>query len=725
VEVLNQIRILRLSPFLVLALTAVTTLNLFSSAVRAATQEVSPEERIKQRLFVLDGDILVQLPSPVQANPVQPTSAPQKLTLPGSSSPTNPTALPQTKPSSEPSPTPTGSTQPLPSIAPSPQLQSPEAEPRVLVSEVLLTGVDGELKDLVYRTIQTVPGRTATRSQLKQDVTAIYNTGYFSNIKVTPVDTPLGVKIIFDLQPNPILKQVKLKVVPESDAKQILPPALLTNTFNEQYGKTLNWKDLQEGIKKINQWYTKNGYELAQIIGSPKVSEDGTVTLVVSQGVIESIQVKFFTKKEEPLKGGKTRDFIITREMELKPGDLFNRKIAQQDLQRIYGLGIFEDVKLGFAPGKDPRKVIISVNVVEGKAGSIGAGAGFSSEAGVFGTLSYQEQNVGGNNQTIGLEFQGSFQQLLFNVSFSDPWIATLPNRISYTVNAFRSNSLSLVYTGNNSSFITQNGISDPEIIRTGLGLNFGIPLSDSVFTKPEWRLTAGFNFQQVEVQDTSRNIQPFSQPLNGYPPVQFTASPSGIDYMLVFTVSATKDDRDNPLQPTSGSSLRLSLDQAAPITENISFSRIRANYSYYIPMKLINFDFSQGPQALAFNIQGGGMLGSFPGYEAFVVGGSNSVRGYPDGEVGSGRYYAQASVEYRFPVYSIVGGALFFDYGTTLGSMGDVPGAPGIARLLPGSGYGYGVGVRVQSPVGAIRVDYGIPQQGGGRIQFGIGERF
>jgi len=710
-------RILRLSPFFVLALTAATTLNLSLAIAAKASTEVSTEERIKQRLFVAQGNILVQLPATTPSGNPTPTPTP---------TPTgNPTPAPTPTGNPTPAPTPTPSGFPQPVTLPTQNSGTPEPEPRVLVSEVLLTGVDGELKDLVYRTIQTTPGRSATRSQLKQDVTAIYNTGYFANIKVTPVDTPLGVRIIFDIQPNPVLTKVKLRIVPDSDAKQIIPPELLDSTFSQQYGKTLNWKDLQEGIKKINEWYSKNGYELAQIIGSPKVSEDGIVTLVVSQGIIESIEVKFFTKKEEPLKSGKTRDFIVTREMQLKPGDLFNRKIAQQDLQRVYGLGIFEDVKLGFAPGKDPRKVIISVNVVEGKSGSIGAGAGYSSEAGVFGTISYQEQNVGGNNQTLGLEFQGSFQQLLFNVNFTDPWIATLPNRISYSVNAFRSNSMSLVYTGNNSSFITQNGYSDPEIIRTGLGLTFGIPLADDVFSKPEWRLAAGFTFQQVQVQDNSGNIQPFSQPLNGYPAVQFSASPSGIDYLLVFTVSATKDDRDNPLQPTRGSSLRLSLDQAAPITENVSFTRIRANYSYYIPLKLINFDFSQGPQALAFNIQGGAMLGSFPGYEAFVVGGSNSVRGYPDGEVGSGRYFAQATVEYRFPIYSIVGGAIFFDYGTTLGSMGGVPGAPGVARLLPGSGYGYGVGVRIQSPVGAIRVDYGIPEQGGGRIQFGIGERF
>jgi len=671
-----------------------------------------------------------------------PTPNPSPTVTPQGNTPTpnpSPTVTPQgNTPTPTPSPTvtPQGNTpNPLPSPLVIPQGNTANPEPRVLVSEVLVTGVEGTLKDLVYQTIQTVPGRTATRTQLQQDVTAIYNTGFFSNIKVTPVDTPLGVKIVFDVQPNPILKEVKLSIVPESDTKQAIPPDVLNEIFSSQYGKMLNWKDLQESIKKVNEWYSKKGYELAQVLTSPKVSEDGVVTLVLSQGLIESIQVKFFTKQEEPLKTGKTRDFIITREMQLKPGDIFNRKIAQQDLQRIYGLGIFEDVKFSFSPGKDPRKVIISVNVVEGKSGSVGAGAGYSSEAGIFGTVSYQEQNVGGNNQTLGLEFQGSFQQLLFNASFTDPWIATEPNRLSYTFNIFRSSSISLVYTGDSSSFVTANGVSDPEIFRTGIGLTFGIPLAPNVFTKPEWRLAAGFVFQQVEIQDTNGNIQPFSQSLNGYPPIAFTANPSGIDYLLVFSVSATRDLRDNPLQPTSGSSLRLSIDQAAPISSNISFTRLRANYSYYIPLKLLNFDFSQGPQALAFNFQGGALLNSFPPYEAFVVGGSSSVRGYADGEVGSGRYYAQGTVEYRFPIYAIVGGAIFFDYGTTLGSQNEVPGSPAVARGLPGSGYSYGIGVRIQSPVGAIRIDYGIPEPyhnsatgayvSGGRIQFGIGERF
>jgi outer membrane protein insertion porin family len=113
------------------------------------------------------------------------------------------------------------------------------------------------------------------------------------------------------------------------------------------------------------------------------------------------------------------------------------------------------------------------------------------------------------------------------------------------------------------------------------------------------------------------------------------------------------------------------------------------------------------------------------PPYEAFALGGANSVRGYDEGDLGAGRSFLEASVEYRFPIISFLGGALFLDAGTDLGTGEDVPGDPAGIRGKPGSGYGYGLGVRIQSPLGPIRIDYGINDTGDNQIHFGIGERF
>jgi outer membrane protein insertion porin family len=260
--------------------------------------------------------------------------------------------------------------------------------------------------------------------------------------------------------------------------------------------------------------------------------------------------------------------------------------------------------------------------------------------------------------------------------------------------------------------------------VRTGGGVTFLRPIAEDVFSKPEWTLSAGFLYQNVRVENADGTISPRSRPSDGSQLLAF--SNSGIDDIWSFSFTASKDERDSTVQPTSGYVLRLGTEQTVPIgSGNILFNRLRANYSYYIPVKLINFDFSEGPQALAFNVQAGTVLGDLPPYEAFVIGGSNSVRGYAEGEAGSGRTYFQATAEYRFPIYAIVGGALFVDYGTTLGSQGAVPGKPGEVRNLPGSGFGFGIGVRVQSPVGPIRIDYGINDSGDSRVHFGIGERF
>ncbi|CAO5068727.1 BamA/TamA family outer membrane protein [Microcystis aeruginosa] len=629
-----------------------------------------------------------------------------------------------------------------PPVAPPPENPTPPETPttappaqaeesRVLVAEVVVQGADRELENLVYNTIRTRPGRSTTRSQLQEDINAVFATGFFADVRAVPQDTPLGVRVTFEVQPNPVFQGVQIQIAPETVDKSILPAGVVEEIFAGQYGKTLNLRELQAGVKKINDWYSKNGYDLAQVIGAPQVTPDGRVILVISEGLIEKIQVRYFNVEQEPVKG-KTREFIITREMRLKAGDIFNRNTAQQDLQRVFGLGLFEDVRLSFSPGSDPREVVVNVDVVEGNTGSLAAGGGISSNAGLFGTVSYQQRNFGGNNQTLGAEVQLGEREFLFDLNFSDPWIATDNFRTSYTVNVFRRQSISLVYDGENSSIRTLNDNDSPRTVRTGGGITFVRPLAPDVFTKPKWVLSLGFNYQQVQVQNANGDISPLSAPLNGFGSQQLAFSSSGIDDLLSLNIGAIRDFRDNPLQPTSGSFLRLGLEQTIPVGSGSIFgTRVRGSYSYFIPVRLINSfnlfetDIFKGQQSLAFNVQAGTVLGDLPPYDAFIVGGSNSVRGYAEGEVGSGRSYFQATAEYRFPIVAIIGGALFVDFGTTIGSQGDVLGQPGIVRDLPGTGLGYGLGVRVQSPVGQIRVDYGFNVDGGSRLHFGIGERF
>ncbi|EFA71182.1 BamA/TamA family outer membrane protein [Cylindrospermopsis raciborskii] len=616
------------------------------------------------------------------------------------------------------------------------------AEPRVLISEVVVKSAVGqlpsEIETQVYQVIRTKAGQPTTRSQLQEDINGIFAIGFFTNVQAVPEDTPSGVRITFVVSLNPVLSKVELDANPGAGVASVIPADTVDKIFSQQYGKVINLRDLRAGIAQLTKEYQDKGYVLANLIAAPKVSETGVITLQVAEGIVENVQVAFRNKegqdvdeKGRPIRG-RTKDYIIKREMQLKPGQVFNRNIVQKDLQRVFGLGLFDDINVSLNPGTDPSKVVVVVNVTERNSGSIAVGGGISSASGLFGTISYQEQNLSGRNQKLGSELQIGQRELLFDLRFSDTWIDGDPYRTSYTTNVFRRRSISLVFEGKDSNIKTfnldnttdVNSQATPRIARLGGGVSFGRPLSTNLYENPEWFASLGLQYQRISSRDGNGNIRPqgaiFDDSGNRLSPtIPLTQSPTGEDDLFLLQLSAQSDRRNNAVQPTKGSYLRVGLDQSVPIGQgSILMSRVKANYSQYVPIKLLG---SKNPETLAFNLQGGTILGDLPPYEAFSLGGSNSVRGYDEGKLAAGRTYVQASAEYRFPIFSVVGGSLFFDCGTDLGS------ATRAAEILNknGSGYGYGLGLRIQSPLGPIRIDYGISDRGDSRINFGIGERF
>lgn len=642
-------------------------------------------------------------------------SKPTSPTTPAKTTP-NPTKPQQPPQNSTPIPTPEETSPPIPKREARP---TSEAEPQVLVAEVLVSGVTGELQDEVYRAISTQPGRPTTRTQLQQDINAIFATGYFKNVKAVPEDTPLGVRVTFEVQSNPVLDKVII------EGQKVLPKKVAEDAFADQYGKTLNLRRFEEGIKKVNKWYQDNGYVLAQFVGTPQVRDEGIVTLVVAEGEVESISVRFLNKEGESTdsKGqtikGRTRSYIVTREVQLKPGDVFNRNIAQKDVKRLFNLGIFEDVRLGLEPGSpDPLKAKVIVNIIEKNTGSLALGAGYGTASGLFGTLSYQEQNLQGRNLKFGGELQVAERGLLFDLNFTDPWIAGDPYRTSYSINLFRRRFISVIFDGGNPQVYLPNG-DQPRVVRTGGSWIFTRPLVSNPFEDALWTASIGLQYQNVFISDSNGRVTPRDQYGN-----LLAWNRSGMDDLIFIQGGISFDNRNDPQRPTKGSVFRFGMEQSIPTSSNgILMNRWRAGYSYYIPVTFTKF--SPGPQTLAFNIQGGTVMGNLPPYEAFPLGGANSVRGYGDGEVGSGRSYLQGTVEYRFPLVSFLGGVLFLDAATDLGSGKTVPGSPAGIRGKPGSGLGYGVGLRVQSPVGPLRIDWGFNAEGGNQINFAVGERF
>ncbi|RAL38939.1 unnamed protein product [Cuscuta campestris] len=115
------------------------------------------------------------------------------------------------------------------------------------------------------------------------------------------------------------------------------------------------------------------------------------------------------------------------------------------------------------------------------------------------------------------------------------------------------------------------------------------------------------------------------------------------------------------------------------------------------------------GPAFFTTRLTGGSIVGNIAPYQAFAIGGINSVRGYGEGAIGAGRLCLVSKSEVTFSLGQMLDGVVFLDYGSDLGSGRHVPGNPSLRHGKPGSGVGIGYGVRLKSPLGHFQVDHAV----------------
>ncbi|NJN60072.1 MAG: BamA/TamA family outer membrane protein [Leptolyngbyaceae cyanobacterium SL_5_9] len=578
----------------------------------------------------------------------------------------------------------------------------------VTATNVQVVGVEAGLRQIVLENIQTRPGGATSNSQLQSDIAAILATGLFADANVTSFENPDGLSVVFSVEPI-VVRSLQLS------GARVLSLTVVNQIFQPQLGQPVDPVALREAVQQINQWYIENGYTLAQVLAL-RPSPQGVVTVEVAEGVIGNINIRFVNEEGEtvdedgqPIEG-RTREDFLRREIQLQPGQVFNENTARQDLQRLFALGLFDDANISL--DGTTQQVDVTYDLAEQLSRSFNVGGGYNDDSGLFGSITYQDQNFGGVGERINTDVQISAEDFQFGANFTSPYRTSNPDRLGYSVDAFRRRTLSRTFTD---EVLLSNGDRVREG-RFGAGVSVSRPLG-------EWDAELGLNYTRVSLRDGDGDISPRDEQGN---PLSF--SDTGIDDLTTLGFSVTRDRRNNPFNPSDGSALTLSTEQTIPIGNGSIFgNRLQANYVQYVPVDILELDEAtdRNPEVLAFNLQGGTVLGDLPPYNAFNLGGANSVRGYREGRVGTGRSYVLASAEYRFPVFDPVGAVVFADFASDLGTADEVLGEPGNVRDKPGSGFGFGVGLRVQSPLGLIRADYGINDDGEGRLHFGFGQRF
>ncbi|MEG5034322.1 BamA/TamA family outer membrane protein [Microcoleus sp. AT3-D2] len=447
-----------------------------------------------------------------------------------------------------------------------------------------------------------------------------------------------------------------------------------------------------------------------QLGGTLQISQAGN-----AEGVyVAEVKIRFVNSRGEAVdrKGnrieGRISEDFIRGELKLKAGDNYSREVVRSDLQQLQQLGLFDKVTVSIEEvGTD---VNVIYNVQERSARSFSVSASLSDDVGVAVPLSYTDRTFGTTPQRLAVDLQPSLRGIQYDVQFVSPYVAA-EDRLGYSVRAFGDRRISEIF---NKDIDLPNGNRVREI-RVGGNLRFTRPLGD-------WQSTLGLNYTNISTRDRNLNIARRDELGN-----PLTFSGSGVDELYTVSFGAMLDRRDNPFNPTSGSILSLSTEQSIPLGRgNIVSNRLLATYIHYVPVTLLGISESEAlPEMLAFNLQGGTVIGDLPPTEAFRLGGRNSVRGYDSGDIGSGRSYFLASGEYRFPVGQDVGGVIFVDFASDLGTGDSVLGKPAVVRDKPGTGAGVGVGVRVRSSFGLIRLDVGVSDSGDIKFILGTKQRF
>ena len=668
------------------------------------------------------------------------------------------------------------------------------ALPRVLITEVMIDGIDGhpeqERVELAAYDAMTVrPGSRVTRDELKVDLEAIYATGWFSDVRIEPVNGPLGVQLVVQVVPNPVLTRVVL--LPEDNE---IPPQVIEDAFSSDYGRTLNLSELQLRMKELQTWYASEGYALARVTGPTRVSPDGVVELKVVVGTVAGVEVQFLNKegettndKGEPIRG-KTKPWVVTREISIKPGEAFNRNQLEGDIKRLYGTSLFSDVKVTLKPvAGNPGEVNIVLGIVEQSTGSLSGGLGYSQSQGVFGQVQVQDSNLFGRAWNLALNLTYGQYGGLANVTFTDPWIKGDAHRTSFRTSLFLSREVPQVFQSqNNGDIVTLTDYEDnnsssaysiskdnnpagrkfddvgqasdlfPEyswfdyqgdsvaLQRIGGNIIFARPLNGGdPYKNSPWQILAGLNVQSVR----PINFEGASR-VYGIPSESRNNGVSNEDIICIayncatennlagLRFAATYNTLNDPRNPTSGNFLSFGTEQFLSIGENSpTFNRVKASYTQFFPVNWLKIakgcrpkpgEKANCPQAIGLQLKAGSIVGDLPPYEAFCLGGSNSVRGWYDCDLAVGRSYGEATLEYRFPIISIFAGELFVDAGTDFGSQSSVPGKPGKLLKKPGSGFSIGTGVIVTTPVGPLRLEVASQDlTGEWRFNLGVGWKF
>ena len=483
------------------------------------------------------------------------------------------------------------------------------------------------------------------------------------------------------------------------------PAADLRKKLKSESGEVFNRSILRTDIGVLTDVYGDKGYAFATInpltrLDNEKKTVD--ITFDIEKGELVSIERIFIAGNP------KTRDKVIRREMRITESGLYSATGLKRSKQNLMNLGFFEEANIATAKGSASNKLNVNVDVKEKPTGTFSIGGGYSSLDGFIGQGSVQQANFLGLGLKANVSASLGGKSQTYAVGLTDPYF------------------MDSKWTLGGDIYRSERDYTDYTRRLLGADIKGGYPISDYIGT---------FVMYKYEIKDilnpslTYQNYHDTTPQGNETYPIGQTTTSS------VFG-SITHNSTDYRMDPTTGMINSLSLEYAGLGGDN-KYARAVTDNTYFHPLykKLI----ASTKLTLGYVAEVGST--PVPIDEKFYLGGIYSLRGYKSRTVSptnpakpavgepviylGGNKEVVGNIELTLPLLSEVGlkGVVFFDYGNSFNAT-----SAAFSDIL----MSYGGGIRWASPIGPLRLEYGIPinpreviDSKSGRFEFSIGGMF
>jgi outer membrane protein insertion porin family len=502
------------------------------------------------------------------------------------------------------------------------------------------------------------------------------------------------------------------------EGSKLFPTTELEKQLKMGTGRLFTPVGLSADLKALEDYYGGRGYLDTNVRATktPNV-ETGRMDLIYSIREGELVYIEIID-----IRGNvKTKDKVIRRELAVAPGDIYNTVRIDRSVERLKNLGYFSKVESRPEPTDVPNRRDLALSVEEQQTGNVMFGAGFSSIDSLLGFVELTQGNFDlfnpptftGAGQKLRLRMQIGIKRQDYIASFTEPWF--MDQRLSLGVDLFH----------NSASYLSSQFTEK----RTGASLRLEKSINEFL------RAQAQYSLQEISMsvdRNASEELQ--SQSRNKLR--------SAVQAGLVW------DTRDSVFLTTRGSRTEVMGEIAGgPFGGDVSLYKLNAKTSFYFPVSnghvlqvmgavgvvdVFGRSKDSGPVVFEPRVGRFVKVDDVPMFDRFFLGGANTMRGFSYRDVGprdaqnqpiGGNSFANATVEYTYPIVERVRGALFFDIGNVWRDAYDFQ----LGDLKSDVGFG----VRLNLPIGPLRLDYGYPVQSDkltgktGHIQFSMGYQF